>query len=221
MITRCVNWIDSLLRRASAASSPITWLSLFLCQGLCGFGYGMVMGSYGEWDSNRMWYAVFAGLKVPLLFWVTFGLCVPVFFVLHALAGVAADFSDAVRALLATQAAITVVLLSLAPVTAFWYLSNDNYQQAVLFNGAIFGVASLVGQVYLRRLYSGLIARNRIHRQLMMVWLVLFIFVAIQFAWVLRPFVGEPSSTAQFFRASSWGNAYVALFQMLRGLVVQ
>ena len=34
--------------------------------------------SFGEWDVNRFWYALFAGIKVPLLFWVTFSLCVPV-----------------------------------------------------------------------------------------------------------------------------------------------
>ena len=181
-------------------------------------GYGMVMGSFGDWDSNRFWYAFFAGLKVPLLFWVTFSLCVPVFFVLHALAGVASDFPAALRCLLAAQAAMTLILLGLAPITSVWYLSCSDYQWAVLFNGLVFACSSVLAHLYLHRLYAVLIQHHPVHRRLLSIWLVLFVFVAIQFAWVLRPFIGEPHSQAQFFRSSSWGNAYVALFEIVRGL---
>ena len=30
-------------------------------------------------------------------------------------------------------------------------------------------------------------------------------------AWVLRPFIGSPSSPVNFFRREAWGNAYVEL----------
>lgn len=221
MMPHSLVWIDALLRRSGTSHDPLRWLSLILCQGLCGLGYGFVMGSFGEWDSNRFWYALFAGLKVPLLFWVTFVLCVPVFFVLHALAGVADDFRESLRCLLATQAAMTLILLGLAPVTWVWYLSSDNYLMAIAFNGGVFACASLMAHLYLRRLYAGLISRHAVHRRLLAIWLILFVFVAIQFAWVLRPFIGEPSSPAQFFRSQSWGNAYVALFDLLRGLFLK
>jgi len=41
--------------------------------------------------------------------------------------------------------------------------------------------------------------------------------VAIQMAWVLRPFIGSPGNPAQFFRAESWGNAFVILGRGLWG----
>lgn len=217
MIRRLLGWIDQLLRQSSSIEFGIPWVKLLVCQGLAGFLYGIVMGSFGEWDVNRFWYALFAGIKVPLLFWVTFSLCVPVFLVLHALAGLHADFHQALSALLASQAILTLVLVALAPVTVLWYLSSDHYQWAVLFNGVMFAIASLAAQFYLRRLYAPLFARHPRHRTLLTVWIGLYLFVAIQFAWVLRPFVGEPNSPAEFFRSESWGNAYVALFHLLGG----
>ena len=51
-------------------------------------------------------------------------------------------------------------------------------------------------------------ARHRIGRR---AWLVLYVFVAIQAAWVLRPFVGRPDLPSQFLRDDPWSNAYVVV----------
>lgn len=217
MMTLTWSWLDQLLRHSATVELKLPWMKLLVCQGLSGFLYGMVMGSYGEWDANRFWYAFYAGIKVPLLFWVTFSLCVPVFFVLHALSGLHGDFRQSLLALLAAQAILTLVLVALAPLTSLWYLSNDHYPWAILFNGMMFAIASLAAQFYLRRLYAPLFEKHARHRTLLTIWLGLYLFVAIQFAWVLRPFVGEPNSPAEFFRSESWGNAYVALFHLLSG----
>jgi hypothetical protein len=39
----------------------------------------------------------------------------------------------------------------------------------------------------------------------------LYLFVAIQMGWVLRPFVGDPDQPTRFFRAGAWSNAYVEI----------
>ena len=89
------------------------------------------------------------------------------------------------------------------------------YSQAVLFNAAMFGLASLAGQLVLRRLYRPLIARNPRHRPLLYVWLAMYAFVGIQLGWVLRPFVGAPGSPVRFFRPGAWGNAYVEVWRLI------
>jgi len=119
------------------------------------------------------------------------------------------------RALVAAQAGLTVVLAALAPYTALWYVSFAGYRPAILFNGVMFGLASFAGQWHLRRAYRPLIARDARHRVLLRAWLVLYIFVGIQMGWVLRPFIGEPTTPPQFFRPEAWGNAYVVVAQML------
>src|SRR5262245_5654897 len=185
---------------------------------VCGAFYGAVMGSFGGVSEERAWQLVNSGLKVPLLLLVTFALSLPSFFVLETLLGLRADFPEVVVALVRSQAALAIVLAALAPYTLLWYTSFADYHHAVLFNGAMFAVASLSAQGLLRRCYAPLIARNRRHLWLLRTWQVLYSFVAIQMAWVLRPFVGQPEVPVQFFRDEAWGNAYVVVAKMIWGL---
>ncbi len=109
---------------------------------------------------------------------------------------------------MATQAGLTVILASLAPFTAFWYISGNAYQPAILFNGRMFAVASFSAQWMLRRDYIPLIRENPRHRWMLRTWIVIYVFVGIQMGWVLRPFIGDPTLPVQFFREGSWSNAY-------------
>jgi hypothetical protein len=154
---------------------------------------------------------LYSGLKVPLLLLVTFGLSLPSFYVLNMLAGVGGDFAQSLRALVAAQAVLTIVLAALAPFTVLWYASFAGHDGAILFNAVMFGGASLSAQWVLRRYYRALVARNKRHRWLLRVWLIIYAFVGIQMGWVLRPFIGHPDLPVSFFREDSWSNAYVFL----------
>jgi hypothetical protein len=181
-----------------------------------GLAYGAVMGTYAGPQGPRVTQMVFSATKVPLLLLLTFLISLPSFFVLNTLLGVRDDFGAAVRALVATQAALTIVLAALAPFTAVWYLSVAGYRHAILFNALMFAVASVAAQFLLRRLYRPLIERNAKHRLLLRLWLVVFAFVGIQMGWVLRPFIGNPAMPTRFFREGAWGNAYVEVAGMIR-----
>ena len=150
-----------------------------------------------------------------MLLLVSFAICLPSFFVLNTVAGLRDDFAHVLRAVLATQACITVVLACLAPITAFFYLSITDYQQAILFNGVMFAAASVGAQAMVVRYYSPLIRRDPRHRKLRLAWFVLYIFVGIQMAWVLRPFIGHPELPVRFFREDAWGNAYVEVANLI------
>ena len=179
-----------------------------------GFFYGAIMGSFGV-TPGRVMQPVYSGAKVPLLLIVTFLMSVPSFWVLNALLGVSADFGQSLRALVTTQAALTVVLASLAPFTVFWYASFTDYHNAILFNAVMFGLASVAAQWLLRTLYRPLIARNPRHRLLLRFWLIIYAFVGIQLGYVLRPFIGDPALSVSFFRADSWGNAYMYVLDLM------
>lgn len=206
---------DDLLRgsppRGEGTAGLLRLLAMVTAFGLL---YGAVMGTYGGFRGERSLQLVYSGLKVPLLLLVTFALSLPSFFVLNTLLGVRADFTQALRALIATQAVLTIVLASLAPFTALWYASSGAYRLAIFFNAAMFAVASFAAQGLLRRWYAPLIARNPRHRLLLRTWLIIYAFVAVQMAWVLRPFVGDPNSPTRFFRQGAWGNAYVEVARM-------
>jgi hypothetical protein len=191
----------------SPESEGIPWKTLLTAVGVCGFGYGAIMGGYGL----RLPQALFAGLKVPLLLLASCVVCLPSLYVLHAVLGLADDFARGLRSILASQAAMAVTLLSLGPLTMVFYVSNDDYLAALMINGAMFALATFAGQLVLVRQYRGLVRRNPRHRIVRQAWLVLYVFVSIQAAWVLRPYIGAPSLPTTFFREDAWSNAYVVV----------
>lgn len=188
-----------------------------LLAALVAFGlfYGAMMGAFtGIWEGQPL-QLLYSALKVPLLLGISFVVALPSFFVLNTLLGVREHFGEALRAVAGAQATLTIVLASLAPLTLWFYASTTNYDQAVLWNGLMFLIAAVSAQFALRRSYRPLIERNRRHRILMWAWGVLFAFVGIQAAWVMRPFIGKPDQQVQFFRDSMWGNAYLEIFEKM------
>ena len=51
MMSLTWSWVDQLLRHTATVELKLPWMKLLVCQGAAGFLYGMVMGSYGEWDT--------------------------------------------------------------------------------------------------------------------------------------------------------------------------
>ncbi len=214
---------DALLRgEADAIGSGRASSMAALALMIVGFGmwYGAVMGTFGGLTGDRPWQILYSAVKVPILIMLTFAMSVPSFYVVNTLLGLRDDFPRVLRALLTTQAGLTVILTSLSPFTAFWYASGTLYQPAILFNGAMFAVASLGAQAILRREYGPLIRKDRTHRWMLEVWIVLYIFVGIQMGWVLRPFIGAPDRSVQFFREDSWSNAYEFVLRMMWDVVM-
>jgi hypothetical protein len=217
--------VDDVLRRRSwTTRSARPWSAVGrLAANVVVFGmaYGAVLGSFGGFGGERLCQVVFAAVKVPLLLLSTFLLALPSFFVLGTLLGLRRDFVRAVRVLMATQAALAIILASLAPLTALWYVSSADYAAAVRFNVLIFACGSLAAQGVLRSHYRPLVERNRNHRWMFLSWLFIYAFVGIQMGWILRPFVGAPGMEVRFFREGPWGNAYVVvaglLWRMLGG----
>ena len=201
-------------RRAAAPARGI--LDLLLLVFLFGVTYGAVMGTFGGVRSVQVLYSA---LKVPLLLLVAFLISVPSFFVINTLLGLRSDFPEATGALISAQAGLTIILASLAPLTALWYVSFGDYHAAVVFNGVMFAIASLGAQRILRRLYQPLIARNARHRTMLCFWLIIYTFVAVQMAWVLRPFVGDPIMPTHFFRSGAWGNAWEVIAKLVWDLL--
>jgi len=173
--------------------------------------YGSVMGSFG---GARFYQILFSAMKLPILLAATFILSLPSFFVVTTLIGLRDDFAASVRAIVATQAGLTIILFSLAPFTLLWYVSFESYDAAIMFNLLIITIATVSSQWLLRRFYRPLILSNPRHRLMMWSWLVIYAFVGIQMGWVLRPFIGQPGAATTFFRAGAWGNAYSELLNI-------
>lgn len=181
----------------------------------CGAVYGFAMGMF----SLDPLQGLYSAIKVPMFLGVTTLVCLPSMFVLHTILGLREDFGLAYRAVLASQAALTVGLASMTPVLLWLYSSTSDYATAVFSNGVLFAIATVGAQAVTRREYAPLIARNPRHRGMRRAFSWLYVFVAIQLAWVLRPFIGFPGADPQFFRDEAWSNAYVVVADLVWRMV--
>lgn len=182
--------------------------------------YGAMMGSFGLCSSGQGRLAAYCwivAVKTPMLLLVTFVLCLPSFFVLNAVAGLRDDFPEALRAVLGSLACLAIVLAAFGPVTLFFYLCTDYYDAAILLNGLVFAVAAVASLKVSRRYYGPLIRRSPRHRAIMLIWFGVYIFVAIQMAWTLRPFIGDPNPEVPvvFLRSTEFDNAYIEVVRIL------
>jgi hypothetical protein len=184
-----------------------------------GLWYGAFMGSFSADSPARALLILYIALKLPLLILATSALCLPGFFVFNSVLGLQSDFGQAMRAIAAAQAALTLALASLAPMTALFYLSGISHDRALLLNALLFLVSTLAGQAVMRRRYAPLVAhpeRGVRHRGMLWLWTVLYAFVGTQMGWMLRPFIGGHEQPVAFFRQEPFSNAYLVLLQALR-----
>ncbi|MEX2218458.1 MAG: hypothetical protein WD749_06815 [Phycisphaerales bacterium] len=189
------------------------WRPLLLLIVVFGPIYGAFMGSF-DLTPERSLLMLYGGIKVPILILLTTVICLPGFFALNTVLGLRDDFGRAMRAILAGQAALAVTLASLAPLTRFAYTSGVDHRWALIFNAAMFTLATGIGQLVMMRRYRALIAQRPAHRLMLWTWVILYAFVGIQTGWMLRPFVGSPGLPVAFFRPEPFSNAYDALFRI-------
>ena len=213
--------LKSILRGQAPSSEWASSLSINSLIGLivlCGAIYGACMGGYSAVGGVRILQSLFSATKVPLLLIITFSLSLPSFFIFNSLNGLRDDFKEVLRSLLAAQAGQMVLLASLAPYVILWNFSVNGHVPTILFNAALFGISAFGGQLMLRRLYERLIAKDDRHRPMLKLWLLTYVFIAVQLSWTLRPFIGDPMRPTSFLRPDAWGNAYIAVFGIVRKL---
>ncbi|MBI4556671.1 MAG: hypothetical protein HY706_03740 [Candidatus Hydrogenedentes bacterium] len=153
-------------------------------------------------------------IKVPLLFLLTLLIVVPPIYVSSTFVGSRLTFSQLVGVLLASLAFTTVVLASMASVAFFFSLTTRNYTFIKLLHVAFFAYAGLAGLAYLVRSVHAVVGevKHELWKWLFIAWLLLYMFVGTQLAWVMRPFVGDPDLKFQLFRPRS-GNFYESVYQ--------
>ncbi len=178
---------------------------------------GAAMGAYAFTNGGSAAFILISACKVPLFLGFSAALMLPALYVLYALRGLGHEFGFALRALASGQAAFALILASLSPFTLVFYLSGATYRGALGFNLALFALAAFASQSMIRARVQTLIARDARHLQLLVVGGALWAFVAVQLAWNLRPFVGNPDAPAQFLRPDAFTNAYLALWRVLAG----
>jgi hypothetical protein len=177
--------------------------------------YGFVMGGT-NWlqGSPVIWRVDFlmmlvTAIKVPVLFLLTLLIVVPPIYVSSTFVGARGSFSQMCALLLASLAITAITLASMASVAFFFSLTTRSYSFIKVLHVLFFAYAGVAGLIYLVRGFNTIIGptTSNVRVPLFMAWLVLYMFVGTQLAWVMRPFVGNPGMEFEIFRPRS-GNFY-------------
>ena len=172
--------------------------------------FGFTLGFYAK---NLQ--LLLAALKAPVLIIGTMGICLPALYTFNVLMGSRLSFKQAAAMLSLTTYVMATVLVSVAPIMAFFILTTTGKPFVLLLNVAFFAAAGLFG---LRFLWAGmgsqtLHAGYRPNLWIIRVWTLIYMFVGTQFAWLLRPFFGNPGETVLFRNLE--GNFYQSVFRSI------
>jgi hypothetical protein len=178
--------------------------------------FGAALGAYGMSFAQ----IAYSALKVPLLLIGTTALCFPVFFVLQAVREahpLSLARAAAVQSL--ALAVIGVIWGAFAPPLLFLVTSTSQYKLAqvlALLIGTVGGAVGL-GRFFFAQKAASHSADSQSdsgRQPVIMTYFVLFAAVGGQLAWVLRPFIGDPSLPPALFRERG-GNMFSHILAML------
>ncbi|WP_163505491.1 hypothetical protein [Fodinicola acaciae] len=116
--------------------------------------YGAVLGA-----SNGAAQAVSSAVKLPLLFLVTIGICLPTLYLFNLVFGARLSILQALSLVMLTVNVTSVLSLTFAPISLFFLVTAPNYEFFKLLNVSILVLTALVG---LRFLISGMRGLNRL-----------------------------------------------------------
>jgi hypothetical protein len=168
--------------------------------------YGAAMGWSAGWRQ-----ATASAMKVPMLLLLTLGVCFPAIVVSTLLCGIRLEVMQILRLFVLVLALHAVILVSAAPIIAFFGIGSD-YHFLKLLNVGLFAASGLFSMIVLRAATvqvawvasrSGAAASN-----LFLGWVVLYGFVGCQMAWLLRPFIGSPGLPFEFLRRKTGGLSF-------------
>ena len=172
--------------------------------------YGLTMGSF-----RGAFPALMSGLKLPWLFLFSLGISLPALYVLNVLMGPRLDLRSCLRLLTLAVSVNAMALASYAPFSVLFTLASTRqaYHTLVLMHVVVFALAAAASVAVVAMLFRA-VARARGVRWspvFVAVWLLLYAFIGLKMAWILRPWIGDWSQEYRPFRdlrGSFYGSVY-------------
>ena len=181
------------------------------------FAYGIIMGSY-----HSVAQAIASGIKVPVLFSIVLIICFPAFFIIQFILGSKLKLSQMISIILAGFVLLTAIMVSFTPIVVFFLLTGGNYYFLQLLHIAIFILSGIFGMKTIIDALKYSCEQQSIYPKIgvdvFKFWVVILVFVGIQMAWNLRPFLGDRNEPFKLFREYE-GNFYAALIYSVNQLI--
>ena len=174
-------------------------LSLALTTLLFSAAYGAILGLFQPGLQT-----LYAAAKLPVVVLGTSLMCTPTFYVFNAILGSKFTFRQTLTAVLWLAAAVALVLVAFAPIVWFFTVSTRGPGFLVFLHVFVFFIAMCYGihSLNTARKYLDVLETSHtpIHGAFLFLWFIIVLFVALQMAYYLRPFL-EPLPDHRFFLA--------------------
>lgn len=190
----------------------------FMAKALIAGGiYGFVMGIY-----HSVAQAFLSALKVPLLFIITLLICIPTLHFMGLILGSKLKLKQTLSILTYAISVTCVILASFAPISLFFIFSHSSYKFIMILHVLFFAISGLVGLYFVRKNFKSMFELSvntdeepGMSRKILPVWMVLYMFVGCQLAYILSPFVGTDAQLILF--TNSDYNFFTYMLQRILG----
>jgi hypothetical protein len=180
------------------------------------FMYGLSMGSF-----NGPLQALTTAIKIPVLLTVTLLVCFPALFVIQTLLGSKLRLVQMTSIILVGIALMMSIIFSFIPIVVVFLFTGSNYYFMHLLHIGVFLVAGIFGMKMIVDALKFSCEKKNIYPQIGVVvfrfWILIFIFVGVQIAWNLQPYLGDSDRQFRLFRKHE-GNFYTAVIYSIKQL---
>lgn len=179
------------------------------------------LGGLGLGASNGPMQAVAAAVKLPLINLGALAICLPTFYIFAALQGSRLGLDKVLRMFAVGLGLRGAVIAGLAPLLIFFSSVGSPYGFILLAGGLTFGLAELG---FMKTLDAGVSVwkqrtKDPVGVALVRGWMLLYMIIAMQLTWSLRPVVGEPGSVFTLVTHHDEGNMIVFFLKNVAALV--
>jgi hypothetical protein len=187
-------------------------LSLYAVAG-CAL-YGVTMGL-----NHSVLQACVSAIKVPILFLLTLAVCLPTLHFIGLFFGSTIKFRQSLIILLAGISLTSILLAAFAPISLFFLASGSTYPFLLLMHVIIFAFCGAAGLYSVHRNFTSMPKQATdgtgpsLANHVLTVWMLLYMFVGTQTAYILSPFINPTSAFSLF--GQSGGNFYSYLWSVL------
>ena len=189
----------------------------------CG-SYGFTMGLWQGWEM-----ATYVGIKLPFVIFATLLINGMINGMLAITLGSGISFRQSFQFLLIGFSLMSLILLSLSPITFFVSLHAPSpetsgaeqwHSVTLLTHTFIVAYAGIVSHKSLLGHVKEFASSSKLGAQTFFAWLAGNLFVGAQVSWVMRPFFGSPGLEVQFLRDNPLqGGFYEALWTAIQRLL--
>jgi hypothetical protein len=192
-------------------------VSLYIYVFLLAFIYGLSMGSF-----TGPLQAIMTAIKIPILLTATLIVCFPALFVIQTMLGSKLRLIQMTSIILVGFALMMSIMFSFIPIIVVFLFTGSNYYFLHLLHIGVFLVAGIFGMNMIIEALKFSCEKKNIYPQIGVVvfrfWILIFIFVGVQIAWNLQPYLGDNDKQFKLFRKHE-GNFYTAVIYSVKQLV--